>query len=59
MELGTAIEEMLDVESKFARHLFDDIQLNGGRILLVVNGEEGYASLMLGNNGVGRDDAGT
>ena len=44
---------MLNAESKFAGHLLDDIQLNGGRILLVVDGEEGYASLMLGNDGIG------
>ena len=50
---------MLDAETKFARHLFDDIQLDGGSILFVVNGEEGYAPFMLGNNGVGRDDTGT
>jgi len=28
-----------DIKSKFAGHLLDDIQLDGGRILLVVNGE--------------------
>ena len=50
---------MLNAESKLAGHLLDDIQLNGGRILLVVDGEEGYASLMLGNDGIGRDDTGT
>ena len=50
---------MLNVASKLAGHLLDDVQLDGGRILLVVNGEEGYAPFMLGNNGVGRDDTGT
>lgn len=48
-----------DIKSKFAGHLLDDIQLDGGRILLVVNGEECYATLVFGNDGIGCDDAGT
>jgi hypothetical protein len=43
-----------DIKSQFAGHLLDDIQLDGGRILLIVNGEQGYASFVLGNDGVGR-----
>ena len=50
---------MLDVESKLTGHLLDNIQLDGGGILFVVDGEEGYAPLMLGYNGIGRDDTGT
>ena len=49
----------LDIKSLFAGHLLDDIQLDGGRCLLIVNGEQGYASFVRGNDGVGRDDAGT
>lgn len=50
---------MSDFKSKFAGHLLDDIQLDGGGVLLVVYGEEGYAPFVFGNDGVSRDDAGT
>ena len=33
-------------------HLFDDFQADGGCVLLVVNGEEGDAPFMLGNDGI-------
>ena len=51
------MERMLHVKSKFAGHLLDDIQLDGGGILFVVNSEEYYTSFVLGNDGVGRDNA--
>ena len=39
--------------------MLDDVQLDSGRIFLIVNGEEGYASFVFRNDGVGRDNAGT
>ena len=50
---------MLDVESKFVGHLFDNLYVNSGVVLLVVDGEQRYAPLMLSDDSVGGDDAGT
>ena len=47
-------DRRLYIKSKLVSHLLDDVQLDGGRIFLVVNGEEGYASFVLGNDGIGR-----
>ena len=44
---------------QFPCHLLDNFQADGGGILLVVNGEEGDASFMFSNDGVGRNNPGT
>ena len=45
-----------DIKSKFVCHFLNDVQFDGGRVLLVVNGEQGYASFVLGNDGIGSDN---
>ena len=48
-----------NIKAKIVCHFLNDVQLDGRGILLVVNGEEGYATFVLCNDGIGRDDAGT
>ena len=50
---------MLHVEPHLPCHLADDLHVDGRCVLLVVNGEQGDAPLVLGNDGIGGDDAGT
>lgn len=42
----------LKPKSQLLRHAPDDFQVDGLGILLVVNGKQGYASLMLGDDGL-------
>lgn len=52
-------ERRLYVEAEATRHFFNDVQLHGGGIGLVVDGEKGYASLIFGHYGIGCNNTGT
>ena len=51
--------EASNIKSKFASHLLDDIHSDSRSIGFVVDGEKGYTTLVLGNNGIGCNNTGT
>ena len=48
-----------DIKAKFVRHFLNDVQLDSGGIGFVVDGQQGYASFVLGNDGIGCNNTGT
>ena len=45
-----------DIKSKFVRHFLNDVQLDSGGFGFVVDSQQGYASFVLGNDGIGSDN---